>query len=440
MREKTRCEVILSAIIGKGTRQEKDSAWRYLRSVSARAEADIVNASRLSQNDVADIIAKAKATDIKTYNTHDLVSKVNVVLGRLVSDCEIIARRLVIANVLSGKVKSVINVQLELSKLTESISLVDADYTRIDKMVSDIISGIRRGASLSASSVVAFINRMSLKANMPAPISERYKQKALVKADKLAKAANEKNAKKDKEKNDKNKKDDKKKIPVVVIPKKDQIKQAPISKEFIGAQIEPTKPKKVYIERLPSAIELKSIKANPSAFIGKTIRENVGYVNTLRTEYRNEIRQIENRKEKDKAIAVIRKGKDAHVREVIFEAGNDLRRNGLFAFVDKGGKRWTLINYCSMMARTVSTQSTNIGDLYADGAHDLYYIVPHSHSCPICHKVEGKVYSRSGTSKKYPPLASVFPKIDPNGTDDLSNRYFSIHPNCRHVIVKYNEK
>jgi hypothetical protein len=34
----------------------------------------------------------------------------------------------------------------------------------------------------------------------------------------------------------------------------------------------------------------------------------------------------------------------------------------------------------------------------------------------------------------------VFPKIDPNGTDDLSNRYFSIHPNCRHVIVKYIEK
>jgi hypothetical protein len=430
MREKTRSEIVLLALLGKGTRQEKDSAWRYLRSVSARAEADIVNASRLSQNEIADLVSKMKASDVKTYNTGAFSSKVNAVLSRLVSDCEVIARRLVIANVLSGKLKSVISVQLELTKLTESVSLVDSDYTRIDKMVSDIVVGIRRGASLSASSVMAFVNRMSLKANMPAPISQ-LKQKPLVKVDKLALATSKK---------DKDKKDNKKKIAVVVVPKKEQIKQSPLSKDLTGERLEIVKPKKVYIERVPSAIELKSIKANPSAFIGKSIRENVGYVNTLRAEYRKEIRQMNDKKEKDKAISVIKKGKDAHAREVIFEASNDLRANGLFAFVDKGGKRWTLMNYCSMMARTVSTQSTNIGDLYADSEHDLYYIVPHSHSCPICHKVEGKVYSRSGTSKKYPPLASVFPKIDPNGTDDLSNRYFSIHPNCRHVIVKYIEK
>lgn len=429
MRTKIRCEVILSAIIGKGTRAEKDSAWRYLRSVSARAEADIVNASRLSQNDVATIISRAKASDIKTYNTRATTGKINSVLSRLVSDCEVIARRLVIANVLSGKVKSILNVTMDTVQLMQSISLVDGDYGRIDKMVTDIVNGIRRGVSLSMSSIHTFINRISLQANMPAPMAVKPPKPIVPEP---------------KKKNGKDGKEDKKtKAPVVPIPKQDKqdkIKQEPVPNGFQGAYIESLRPKKIYIERLPTASELVAIKANPSAWIGRTVRENVVYVNTLRTEYYRETHTPPDRKKPEKEKAPIRNGKDAHAREVLQQASNDLMRNGLFAFVDKGGKRWTLMNYCSMLARTTSMQSTNIGDLYADGAHDLYYIVPHSHSCPLCHKVEGKVYSRSGTSKKYPPLASVFPKIDPMGTDDLSNRYFSIHPNCRHVIIKYNGK
>lgn len=423
MRKKIRCEIILSTIIGRGTKAEKDSAWRYLRSVSARAEADIVNASRLSQNDVATLISKAKTSDIKKYNTQGLVQKVNTVLSRLVADCEVLARRLVIANVLSGKVKAILNVKLESDKLATAIALVDADFGRIDKMVMDIVNGVRRGVSLSMASVNTFIQRVALKANAPAPLPAKAPVAVVV------------------PKKGKDGKDKKEQFKVVKqIQKADNVKQMPMPKEFAGAQIDVLRAKRVYIERLPTQDELNSIRANPSAFIGRTIRENVSYVNHLRSDYYKETHRQPDKKQTEKELSIIRKGKDAHAKEVIYEAGNNLMREGLFAFVDKGGKRWTLMNYCSMMARTVSTQSTNIGDLYADEAHDLYYIVPHSHSCPICHKVEGKVYSRSGTSKKYPPLASVFPKIDPMGTDDLSNRYFSIHPNCRHVIVKYNGK
>ena len=48
-----------------------------------------------------------------------------------------------------------------------------------------------------------------------------------------------------------------------------------------------------------------------------------------------------------------------------------------------------------------------------------------------------QVYSRSGTNPDYPALAKAFGKIDPAGSDDLTNTYLNIHPNCLHAIVKY---
>ena len=93
-----------------------------------------------------------------------------------------------------------------------------------------------------------------------------------------------------------------------------------------------------------------------------------------------------------------------------------------------------------MSARTTSLQSANFGEIFAKEDHDLYYIVPHGSACPICAKYEGRVYSRSGKNPNYPPLAKAFTKIDPNGSDDLDNTYLTIHPNCRHVIVRYIER
>ena len=46
-------------------------------------------------------------------------------------------------------------------------------------------------------------------------------------------------------------------------------------------------------------------------------------------------------------------------------------------------------------------------------------------NCPICSKIVGKVYSISGKSDQYPPLASL-----PNGGPPF-------HAKCRHVISPY---
>jgi hypothetical protein len=117
-----------------------------------------------------------------------------------------------------------------------------------------------------------------------------------------------------------------------------------------------------------------------------------------------------------------------------------LMNEGLVAFIDRGGHRWTLGNYCNMAVRTTSAQASNLGEIFDDPEQDLYIIVDRKSTCPICAKYEGRVYSRSGTNPNYPPLKDAFSKIDPNGTDEIENTYLSIHPNCRHTIAKFVEK
>lgn len=117
-----------------------------------------------------------------------------------------------------------------------------------------------------------------------------------------------------------------------------------------------------------------------------------------------------------------------------------IQEQGITAFTDRAGRNWTLSGYAGMATRTASRQATNLGILFADEEHDLYEISSHSSPCPICAPLEGRVYSRSGTSEFYPSLAAAFGKMDPDGGDGLDNTYLNIHPNCLHVLVKFTEK
>ena len=114
-----------------------------------------------------------------------------------------------------------------------------------------------------------------------------------------------------------------------------------------------------------------------------------------------------------------------------------LQQEGITAFVDKAGRKWSLQDYCNMATRTTVRQAEVAAILTADPDHDLYKIVKIGTTCPICAPLEGRVYSRSGTDPDYPPLTKAFGKIDPAGTDDLTNTYLNIHPNCLHALVKY---
>ena len=107
-----------------------------------------------------------------------------------------------------------------------------------------------------------------------------------------------------------------------------------------------------------------------------------------------------------------------------------LRREGVTAFVDKAGRHWSLHTYCSMVSRTTSRQAEVLAVLTADPEQDLYRISSHGTTCAICAPFEGRVYSKSGTNPDYPPLAAAFGKQDPNGPDTLANTWLNIHPDC----------
>ena len=114
-----------------------------------------------------------------------------------------------------------------------------------------------------------------------------------------------------------------------------------------------------------------------------------------------------------------------------------LRREGITAFVDKAGRNWSLHTYCAMVSRTTSRQAEVLAVLTADPEQDLYRISSHGTTCAICAPFEGRVYSKSGTNPDYPPLAAAFGKQDPAGPDILANTWLNMHPGCLHSILPY---
>ena len=114
----------------------------------------------------------------------------------------------------------------------------------------------------------------------------------------------------------------------------------------------------------------------------------------------------------------------------------DLASKGITAYIDKMGRRWTLTDYCNMAVRSTASQAEKAAILTKD-EHDLFQIVRIGSTCPVCAVYEGRVYSKSGKNPDYPPLASAFGKIDPEGPNTIENSYLNIHPNCLHSIIPY---
>lgn len=125
------------------------------------------------------------------------------------------------------------------------------------------------------------------------------------------------------------------------------------------------------------------------------------------------------------------------VSPAVTRALHSLQNDNITSFVDKSGREWGLTEYCTMATRTVRTQATVAANLTSDD-WDLWKITPNGSTCALCAAYEGRVYSKSGTNPDYPPLSTAFGKIDPAGSNDLSNTYLNIHPNCLHSLVRYS--
>lgn len=127
------------------------------------------------------------------------------------------------------------------------------------------------------------------------------------------------------------------------------------------------------------------------------------------------------------------------VNRAVPEFVRALQREGVTAFVDRAGRKWSLHTYCTMVSRTTRRQAEVLSVLTRDPEHDLYRISSHGTTCALCAPYEGRVYSRSGTDPDFPPLADAFGKIDPGGPDTLANTWLNIHPNCLHVITPWTK-
>lgn len=114
----------------------------------------------------------------------------------------------------------------------------------------------------------------------------------------------------------------------------------------------------------------------------------------------------------------------------------ELETNGITGFTDKAGRKWSMQAYGNMAVRTTARQA-EVAALLTSDEYDLWQITKVGTTCPVCAPLEGRVYSKSGTNPDYPPLTIAFGKVDPYGSNDLSNTYLNIHPNCLHSLVKY---
>lgn len=112
---------------------------------------------------------------------------------------------------------------------------------------------------------------------------------------------------------------------------------------------------------------------------------------------------------------------------------------GITCFVDKAGREWNLKAYGSMAVRTTVKQAQVAALLTQNDMQDLYKVINTGVPCRLCAAYGGRVYSKSGTSPFYPPLASAFGKIDPAGSDSIYNSFLNIHPNCGCSLVPYTE-
>lgn len=106
-------------------------------------------------------------------------------------------------------------------------------------------------------------------------------------------------------------------------------------------------------------------------------------------------------------------------REISKQIEKKLRREGITALTDRGGRKWDLKNYSNMLSRTKLTQSSNSGvvNRMTDGGYDLVKVSSHSDSSSLCRPWQGRIYSVSGVSKEYPHLQTA-----------IDGGLF--HPNC----------
>jgi hypothetical protein len=121
---------------------------------------------------------------------------------------------------------------------------------------------------------------------------------------------------------------------------------------------------------------------------------------------------------------------DTTLRQAIAETATQWLGAGIPALVDKAGRKWSVEGYAQLVLRSNETQMTWASQERAFDEYDvdLVEITSHLGARPNCAPYQGRVYSRSGTSTRFPALSSTSIG-QPDGIKGC---------NCGHDIWPYN--
>ena len=105
---------------------------------------------------------------------------------------------------------------------------------------------------------------------------------------------------------------------------------------------------------------------------------------------------------------------------------NEIADSGVTHIVYKNGRKVSLEAYTEMVGRTTSGRAAVQGSLnrFTEYNYDLIRVSSHFRACDLCIPHEGKIYSLSGSSSKYPPFS-----------DAILLGLF--HPNCAHDVSPF---
>lgn len=167
----------------------------------------------------------------------------------------------------------------------------------------------------------------------------------------------------------------------------------------------------------------KEFTPNKKAVISRANSAYQDFKNAITTSYNNTYKQI--------AAEIVRKDKNKSVTYELRNRVHELLVKENFIKVEYANGRTIPVDaYAEMVANTASIEAYNTGAIdYAMNNTDLVEMTTIFPTCDICAKYQGRVYSVSGNDKRYPSLYDTV----------LSKGYNTVHPNCRHEFIPYDE-
>ncbi|CAI8738196.1 minor capsid protein [Bacillus pseudomycoides] len=116
-------------------------------------------------------------------------------------------------------------------------------------------------------------------------------------------------------------------------------------------------------------------------------------------------------------------------QQALRQTVSEWSQRGIPALIDKAGKRWSTEAYVNMVSRSTSQNVANEMQMTRMDEYDVDLVEVSSHigARPRCAPFQGRIFSKNGKSKRYPPFSSTS-YGEPAGLLGI---------NCRHVIYPY---